>query len=67
MLCAMMTLLLLALLADPPPSAPSFTDLSIYNGAWTIKATKTMAGPGKPDQLVNHCSPTTSFTAANKS
>lgn len=45
-----------ALLLEPAViTTPAFSDLAVYNGAWTITATKTMAGPGKPDSLVNHC------------
>lgn len=34
---------------------PSFSDIAVYNGAWTVTASKTMAGAGKSDSLVNHC------------
>ncbi len=58
----MLTLLALALLVDhSAPAAPTFSDLSVYNGAWTINAAHTMAGPGKPDELVNHCTQNTAY------
>ncbi len=52
---AMLPALALLLLVNPAPAAVTFSDVAVYNGAWTITATKTMAGPGKADSLVNHC------------
>lgn len=54
---AMLNALALLLLANSAPTvaAPTFTDIAVYNGAWTVTATKTVAGSGKPDSLVNHC------------
>jgi len=57
----MLALLLLAALQTAPaasiPAAPSdpLAPLSAYNGSWTIISPHTLAGPGKPDILVNHC------------
>ena len=57
-----------ALLLEPAiTTAPAFSDLAVYNGAWTITATKTMAGPGKPDRWSTVAPQTWVITAANRS
>jgi hypothetical protein len=33
----------------------TFAPLKVYEGSWKISAAHTMAGEGKPDTLVNHC------------
>ena len=40
--------------------------ISVYDGGWTITATTTMAGAGKPDELVNHCSRATAYYACEQ-
>ena len=55
-------LLLAALQATPKPAAPDpLAPLTVYNGSWTIRALHTMAGEGKSDQLVNHCTRTVAY------
>ena len=59
-------LLLAALQTAPTPSTPAvqqdpLAPLSAYNGSWTIVSPHTLAGPGKPDILVNHCLHQTAF------
>ncbi|MHB1700439.1 MAG: hypothetical protein ACYCSN_09960 [Acidobacteriaceae bacterium] len=50
-----------------PPAAPNpLADISVYNGAWTVTAQHTMAGPGKQDHLVNRCRLTGSFYACEQ-
>jgi hypothetical protein len=65
MLSAMLALLLLPLIqasaAEATTASPSFSDLTVYDGAWTITSPHTLAGPGKPDTLVNHCNKNTAF------
>jgi hypothetical protein len=33
----------------------AFTPLKVYEGTWRVTSAHTMAGEGKPDTLVNHC------------
>jgi hypothetical protein len=42
------------------PSAV-FTPLKVYEGTWTVVSAHTMAGDGRPDTLVNHCTEGTAF------
>ena len=64
---AMLNALALLLLANPAPAAPpTFSDVAVYNGAWTITATKTMAGAGKTDSLVNHCTQGSAYYACEQ-
>jgi len=58
----MLTLLAFMLLADSAASAsPTFSDLAVYNGAWTVTSPHTLAGPGKTDALVNHCTQNSAY------
>lgn len=48
----------------PAPSTSAINPLEairVYAGAWTVTSSKTMAGPGKPDLLVNRCFMATAF------
>ena len=64
---AMLTALALLLMAKPASSAgPTFSDIAVYDGAWTVTATKTMAGPGKTDSLVNHCTQGSAYYACEQ-
>jgi hypothetical protein len=38
-----------------------FTSIKVYEGTWTVVASHTMAGEGRPDTIVNHCSEGTAF------
>jgi hypothetical protein len=38
-----------------------FAPLKVYEGSWTVVSQHTMAGDGRPDTLVNHCTEETSF------
>lgn len=42
-------------------SSTVFAPLTVYEGTWTIVSAHTMAGEGRPDTLVNHCSEGTAF------
>lgn len=42
-------------------SSAVFTPLKAYEGTWTVTSAHTMAGPGKTDTLVNHCTEGASF------
>lgn len=46
----MATLLLFLMMAGP-----LFAPLHVYEGAWTITSTRTLASASKPDTLFNHC------------
>lgn len=39
----------------------TFTPLAVYNGTWKVTSPHTLAGPGKPDTLVNHCTEGAAF------
>ena len=58
-------LLLLAMFFQQPATSP-LAAIAVYNGAWTVNSPHTMAGPGKPDHLVNHCALTGSFYACEQ-
>jgi hypothetical protein len=53
---AMVGLLLLMMFASA-----GFAPLHVYDGTWTVSSAHTMAGEGKPDTLVNHCTESGSF------
>jgi hypothetical protein len=38
-----------------------FAPLRVYEGTWTVVSAHTMAGDGRPDTLVNHCTEGTAF------
>ncbi|MGH9595361.1 MAG: hypothetical protein ACRD3K_01050 [Edaphobacter sp.] len=38
-----------------------FAPIKVYDGTWTVVSQHTMAGNGKPDTLVNHCTEQTAF------
>ena len=42
-------------------STAVFTPLKVYEGTWTVVSAHTMAGDGRPDTLVNHCTEGTAF------
>jgi len=42
-------------------ASAAFAPMKLYEGTWTVVAAHTMAGEGKPDTLVNHCSEGTAF------
>ena len=39
----------------------TFAPLKQYEGTWTVVSAHTMAGDGRPDTVVNHCSEGTAF------
>lgn len=47
-------------------SGASFAPLKVYEGSWKITSSHTMAGEGKPDTLVNHCTEGTAFFACEQ-
>jgi hypothetical protein len=42
-------------------ASAAFTPLKVYEGTWRIASAHTMAGEGKPDTVVNHCTEGTAF------
>jgi hypothetical protein len=42
-------------------SSAVFAPLKVYEGTWTVVSAHTMAGEGRPDTIVNHCSEGTAF------
>ena len=42
-------------------SSAAFAPIKVYEGTWALVAAQTMAGEGKPDTIVNHCSEGTAF------
>lgn len=38
-----------------------FAPLRVYEGTWTVVSAHTMAGDGRPDTLVNHCTEGSAF------
>jgi hypothetical protein len=38
-----------------------FAPLKVYEGTWTVVSAHTVAGDGRPDTLVNHCTEGTAF------
>ena len=42
-------------------ASAAFAPIRVYEGTWTLVAAHTMAGEGKPDTIVNHCSEGTAF------
>ena len=38
-----------------------FAPITLYQGQWTVTSPHTMAGEGKPDTLVNHCTEGAAF------
>lgn len=42
-------------------ASTAFAPLRVYEGTWTITASKTMAGSGKSDTLVNRCNEGAAF------
>jgi hypothetical protein len=42
-------------------SGAVFAPLKVYEGTWTIVSAHTMAGEGRPDTLVNHCTEGAAF------
>lgn len=47
-------------------AAEPFSALTVYDGGWTVTGAKTMAGPGKADALMNHCSRTEAYYACEQ-
>ena len=63
------TLMAFAVQTKAPAPASATNQLAaifVYNGAWTVTSPGTMAGPGKPDHLVNTCRLTGSFYACEQ-
>ena len=50
----------------PKPAAEPLAALTVYAGEWTISSTRSMAGPGKDDHLVNHCLMADAFYACEQ-
>jgi hypothetical protein len=42
-------------------SSAVFAPLRVYEGTWTVVSAHTVAGDGRPDTLVNHCTESTAF------
>ena len=42
-------------------SSAIFAPLKVYEGTWTVVSAHTMAGEGRPDTIVNHCTEGTGF------
>jgi hypothetical protein len=42
-------------------SSAVFAPLKVYEGTWTVVSAHTVAGDGRPDTLVNHCTEGTAF------
>ena len=42
-------------------ASAAFTPIKLYEGTWTVVSAHTMAGEGKPDTIVNHCTEGTAF------
>src|SRR5580704_11435405 len=42
-------------------SSAIFAPLKVYEGTWTVVSAHTMAGEGRPDTIVNHCTEGTAF------
>jgi hypothetical protein len=55
--------LLLSMMLASAGFAPGsvFAPIRVYEGTWTVVASHTMAGEGKPDTIVNHCHEGTAF------
>ena len=44
----------------------AFAPIKVYEGTWTLVAAHTMAGEGRPDTIVNHCTEGTAFYACEQ-
>lgn len=55
--------LLLSMMLAGAGFAPGtgFAPIRVYEGTWTVVASHTMAGEGRPDTIVNHCHEGTAF------
>jgi hypothetical protein len=42
-------------------ASAAFTPIKVYEGTWTVVSAHTMAGEGRPDTIVNHCTEETAF------
>lgn len=53
--------LLLLFMFFQQPAANALAPITVYNGSWQMTSAHTLAGPGKPDHLVNTCTATGHF------
>jgi hypothetical protein len=51
----------LMMIALSAASAPDFGPIRVYEGSWTVVSAHTMAGEGRPDTIVNHCTEGAAF------